>query len=130
MFDWGRANETELLQSCRDAEISVKPGLPKEMLIQVLTGMVEEAAIPSNPIDGWREALMDFLLDHWTTMRVQTGCPARDLECWAEADGILIRRKPGLPPGKLACRTCMDARVMCCIVQNPKSESLVESRKK
>ena len=130
MLDWNRANKTELLQACRDAEISASPGLPKETLIQLLLGKVEEEEVPGNPIDSWREAMMDFLLDHWTTMRVQTCGPARDLECWAVADGIIVRRKPGLPPGKIACRTCTDAQVMCCIVQHPKSEPLIECRRK
>jgi len=130
MFDWNRANETELLQACRAAGISAAPGTPKETLIQLLTGEKEEAT--PNPIDKWREALMEFLLDYWMVVRGQTECPAKDLEVWTEQlpGQAIVQRKPGLPPGQIACRTCTDAQVMCCIVQNKANAHLIERRKK
>lgn len=132
MFDWSRANETELLQVCRQRGISVSPGTPKETLIKLIVGEVEPEEVEPNPIDEWRDALMEFLLDYWSVVRGQTGCPAKDLEQWTERTPgeLLIRRKPGLPPGRIACRTCTDTQVMCCIVQNAANEKLVQIRRR
>lgn len=131
MFDWSRANETELLQTCRAAGISVAPGTPKELLIRLLTGEVDPEDTQPNPIDEWRDALMEFLLDYWMAARGQTDCPAKELEVWTERPPgqVLIHRKPGLPPGRIACRTCTDAQVMCCIVQNAPNANLIEIRR-
>ena len=132
MFDWSRANETELLQACRGAGISVAPGTPKDTLIKLLTGEVEPQEVQPNPIDGWRDALMEFLLDFWMMARGQIDCPAKELEIWTETipGQMLIRRKPGLPTGQLACRTCTDAQVVCCVVQNASNEKLIQLRRK
>ena len=132
MFDWSRANETELLQTCRTAGISVAPGTPKEQLIKLLTGETEPEEVQPNPVDSWRDALMEFLLDHWLVARGQIECPAKELESWTERQPgqILIRRKPGLPPGQIACRTCTDTQVMCCVVQNAANEQLIQARRR
>jgi hypothetical protein len=137
MFDWSRANETELLQTCREAGINVRPGLPNERLAKLLTGEEEAVEEDANPIDSWRNALMDFLLDYWMMARGQIDCPAKELECWTERPttqqvGVDYgpRRKPGLPPGRIACRTCTDAQVMCCIIQNAPNQHLIEQRRR
>ena len=132
MFDWSRANETELLQACRQVGISVAPGTPRETLAKLLTGELEPQDAQLNPIDQWRDALMNFLLDYWMMARGQIDCPAKDLEGWTErVEGqLLIRRKAGLPPGRLACRTCTDAQVICCVVQNEVNEKQIELRRK
>ena len=137
MFDWSRANETELLQACRDAGVDAAPGTLKERLILLLTGEVELGIGEVNPIDTWRHALMNFLLDYWVVARGQIDCPAKELDCWVDRpDDRQVgqdhgpRRKPGLPPGPIACRTCTDAQVMCCVVQNASNAQQIEQRRK
>ena len=132
MFDWSRANETELLQTCREAGISVMPGTSKELIIQLLSGEVEPEGCATNPMDSYRNALMDFLLDYWMMVRGQIDCPAKQLEIWTtrpDQANYAPKRLPGLPPNRVACRTCTDAQVMCCIVQNASNAQTIENRR-
>ena len=132
MFDWERANDTELHMSCRSAGYDISPDTPRQDMIRMLKGEIEPGEGPVNPVDSWREALMEFLLDHWAQLRAQLQCPAKELETWTEKSGFgtLVSRKPGLPATRIACRSCLDSQVITCVVKNQTNENLIQIRRK
>lgn len=110
-FDFNQCNETELYQICRKAGIPVAPTTTKEKMIAYLKGD-EDPPNVENVFDGWRDAIMRFLLDHWTIVETQLTCPA----------------KSGDPR---SCYQCVDAQVISCVVQqNPHDQKLIELRRK
>jgi hypothetical protein len=124
-------NKTELLQICSSAGISVHPASSKEEIKDAIVTRGEN--VKPNPIDEWRNALMDFLLDYWVQVRSQITCPATDLVMHVIEDPLkphLVKRKPGLPQGRVACRKCPDMRVMACVAINSQFEEQIAKKVK
>jgi hypothetical protein len=111
-------NHTELYQLCRRLGINVSPATPKEQLRAYLLGEQEPPESTTHSIDVWRNAIMEFLSDHWQVVRAQITCPAKNL-------------KDELEPGeKRACFNCIDVQVLSCVVQNPENEYAIQLRRK
>jgi hypothetical protein len=108
VFDPEVMNDTELYQVCREAGISVVPGMPREVMAALLTGELEESAY-QHPIDAWRVALIGFALEYWRMLEPQLTCPMRML------------KHPETPDPK-PCFGCIDAQVVTCVVENPENE--------
>lgn len=106
---FARCNHTELFQICRRLGLPVSPQLSKETLIKLLLGEEEPHPEWENVMDGWREALMAFVLDHWEVIRSQLECPA----------------KSGDPR---ACFNCEDAQVIHCLVDNEHEEPQIRKK--
>lgn len=112
-------NHTELLQICARLGLKVSPATPSSRLINYLLGNEEVPEGSTNNIDAWRQALMDFLADHWQVLRAQISCPAKNL------------KNEELQPGeKRACFNCVDVQVISCLVQNPANEELIQLKRK
>jgi len=107
-----KANYTELYQTCRAAGILVHPSASREDLIALLLGEIELPPDAAHPIDQWRDAVMSFLLSHWSVVASQLVCPA----------------KSGDPR---SCYQCADSQVMSCLVsQNDYDQHLIALRRK
>lgn len=104
-------NNTELYQICRRLGFPVTPQTPRAQRIAWIMAEEEPKTKEMNEIDLWRDGLMRFLLDCWTTVEAQLTCPA----------------KSGDPK---ACYQCVDAQVMFCIVDNEHVENLIQLRRK
>lgn len=90
-------NRTEMGQICADAGMPTKEESVEEMQ-RVLDG---EKAPVERPVDRIRVSLMQFILDHWRTVRAQLTCPA----------------KSGDPR---SCFQCHDMQVVACVSDQPK----------
>jgi hypothetical protein len=88
-----RCNRTELAQLCKETGREVHPTMSTEGVLLVLVGEEQPVA---NPIDTWRDAIMDFVLANWDKVRPQITCPA-------------ISQSPK------ACHGCSDMRVVACL---------------
>jgi len=120
---FGGINRTELYQLCRNSGIDVHPGTPRDLLILFLLGdeSPDEYTVTGNPIDSWREGLINFISEYWQTIRPQIRCPAMYLKTPNEKTGEYDPRP---------CFKCTDMQVVTCIVQNPASEVFVDNLRK
>jgi hypothetical protein len=105
-----RCNCTELYQICRRLGLSVQPATNKEQMIRILLGE-EPPPDCKNEADSWRDAIMDFLLDHWQTVRGLLDCPAKSGD-------------------SMSCYKCLDQQVVSCLVENKDSLVQIRSRRK
>lgn len=90
-------NRTELHQICEEANLSTRSDCSPVELQRVLDG--EQEPRP-NPMHRVRLSLMQFILDHWNTVRSQLSCPA----------------KSGDPR---SCFKCHDMQVVACVSDQP-----------
>lgn len=104
-------NRTELVQVCRDIGLRVEPGTTEEDIFKMLEGELVVTDVGKSNVDTWRDAIMAFLLDNWQVVRAQLDCPA----------------KSGEPN---ACYGCIDAQVIACVVDNQRSEKLIQLKRK
>ena len=111
-YDWARVNDTELYQICRKAGLDVLPRDSREHLIALLEGY-EEQSMPENyhPIDTLRDALMAFVIDHWSKIQSQVTCPAKTCD-------------------PRACYGCVDQQVVACFVKNQPLQTHILIRRK
>jgi len=100
-----RFNHTELYQACRSAGIVCSPREPREKLIAYLESEQEPPPY-EHEFDRWRHGIMGFVLEYWKKLEAQLHCPA----------------KSGSP---LACFSCVDAQVVCCVVNAKTHENLI-----
>ena len=108
--DWERCNKTELYQTCRAAGLNVHPTDTNERFIQLLEGTEEDPPV-AHPIDPWRDAIMNFVIDYWPKLQSQITCPAKS-------------RDPH------ACYGCVDQQVISCIVKNEPVLQYIQIRRK
>lgn len=130
---YSHVNTTELYQTCRSKGLSVPPDASRKELIEYLVG-VREPPEEHNVFDGWRNGMMNFILDFWMQLRTQLKCPAQDLKKWTWRDknsgiGSQVKRKKGLPVMNIACRTCPDTQIVACVLMNPDHEQLIDERR-
>ena len=110
--DLSSYNHSELYQLCRQAGVPCSPDMPRGTLMALLDG--EITIDVENTMDELRDALMQFLLQHWRRVQAQLTCPA----------------KSGDPK---SCYQCVDAQVTHCIQTNHverQVHELVERKKK
>lgn len=102
-------NHTELYQLCRKKGLGVRPTMTRGALSALLcdTGEIDEV---ENPVDSWRDALIAFIGNYWTSLRPQLKCPAKNLR---NPDPEMVNPKP--------CFGCPDMQVMSCVAQQSKS---------
>jgi|SRR3972149_742956 len=96
-------NRTELMQTLKELGYSVHPGCPEELLHIFLVDRADPEGydVPSNPINSWRQGLINFIDEHWVKLRPQLFCPAKDLKT--------TNPRP--------CFGCTDIQVLTCVVQ-------------
>lgn len=61
-------------------------------------------------VDTWREGLKGFVQERWAVLQPQLTCPIR-----ADID---------------ACKTCLDAQVVACVVEQRDYEQLIQLHRK
>ena len=101
-------NHTELYQMCVRIGEPASPSATREHMIAIING--EAHTEESLPMNSWRDAIMAFVLDHWTILQSQLQCPA----------------KSGDPQ---ACYECVDAQVLHCITTNPEARDQIEEKR-
>jgi hypothetical protein len=112
-----RCNRTELYQLCRRLGLNAHPTATREGLIALLLGAVRAPA-QRNPVDLWRDAIIGLLTEHWTVLKPQLKCPAKDMD---NPDPEKHNPKP--------CYGCHDVQVITCVVQNGANEARLRAFK-
>lgn len=126
-FPWHALNRTELVQMSKHSGDVTAASIAHAELVSLMSCESEVTDPPAvNSIDQWRDALIRFVIDHWTTIQTQVSCPAKEL-------GALVhlrtssKRYP-VPTG-YACYKCPDVRVMSCVNTNTAQLDEIISRK-
>ena len=121
-------NRTELYQLCMRVGLVVSPAMPREKLVSYLIG--DEIPPPlEHPVHVWRNGLIGLIEDYWTGIEAQLRCPAKELGPPAK-EGEPPKPEPSDPKAPLACYRCIDTRVLACLVENAKHESLIQLHRK
>lgn len=121
-------SRTELYQLCMRVGLVVSPAMPREKLVSFLIG---DEVPPSleHPVHVWRNGLIGLIEDYWTGIEAQLRCPAKELGPPAK-EGEPPKPDPSDPKAPLACYRCVDTRVLACVVENAKHESLIQLHRK
>lgn len=102
-------NHTELYQLCRDLGLNVPPEADRQQLMAFHMMGAPKGTV--NTLDGWRNGIAGFVLDHWKVLQNQIMCPLRSKD-------------------PKSCFGCLDTQVVACVVSNPTNEHNIERYRK